>query len=362
MANFRSRLLGASALAGALTLASASALAAPPTPGAPAGPAAPAATPPTTAAPAAGSSTTTPAGESGDAVERARIHYERGLQLFNEENYTAALFEFDRAYELAPTYKILYNMGRIQRQQNNYAAALRSYARYLSEGGAAVPEERRAEVEREIGVLKPRVANVNVKVNVDDADVYSDDTPVCVATIESSCAGKSPLRQPIIVNGGRHKITATKPGYSTATALISVVGSDTVDVKLDLVSLAQGPVDPAPRNRAIVSWAVTGAFAIGAVVTGVLSLRASSKLDDIRSAPNANASELDSESSKTKTFALATDILGGVAIVGGVVSTILTIKAFQAGHRSDDAAPPPAKAAKVKFDLGPTGAMVLGNF
>jgi hypothetical protein len=368
MLNFRTRLLTATALCGCMTFAS-SAFAAPPsvpapTSGAQPAPSGAATAPPPAAAQPAGPMAA-PNGESTDPVERARVHYERGLQLFNEENYTAALFEFERAYELAPSYKILYNMGRIQRQQNNYAAALRSYARYLSEGGAGVPPERRTEVEREIAVLTPRVAKVNVTVNVDDADVYSDDTPVCTATIESSCAGKSPLKAPIIVNGGRHKITAVKPGYAPATSLVSVVGSDTIDVKLEMVSLArnEGPVDPAPRTRAIVSWVVTGAFAASAVVTGVLALRSSSKLDDIRSAPNADAGQLSSQSTKTKTFALATDVLGAVAIVGGVISTYFTIKAFQAGRKSDDpAAAPLDKTAKVRFDFGPSGAMVLGQF
>src|SRR5689334_22666620 len=110
----------AAALCGLVTLLPSVASAQPPpgpTPGATPG-ATPATPPPVT--PKTGS-------DSADPVDRARVHYERGLQLFNEENYEAALFEFERAYELAPSYKILYNMARIQRQQNNYAAALRSY-------------------------------------------------------------------------------------------------------------------------------------------------------------------------------------------------------------------------------------------
>src|SRR5690606_12331487 len=102
-----------------------------------------------------------------------------------------------------------YNMGRIQRQQNNYAAAMRSFTRYLREGGDNIPAERRQEVEAELAILKPRVASVSVTVNIDGADVYADDVPVCTATIESSCVGKSPLEAPIILNPGRHKITAS---------------------------------------------------------------------------------------------------------------------------------------------------------
>ncbi len=274
--------------------------------------------------------TTTPAA-AADGTERARVHYERGLQLFNEENYDAALFEFERAYELAPTYKILYNMGRIQRQQNNYAAAMRSYARYLREGGAAVPAERRKEVESEIALLKPRVANIKVTVNVDGADVYSDDIPVCTATIESSCVGKSPLVAPIIVNGGRHKITATKKGYAPATSLIAVVGSDEISVKLDLVSYDRPAA--APKNPwvvpTIIGWSVTGAGLITAAITGSM---ATSARDDQRALVDkfgTSRADIDDAKDKTKKLGNVTDgFLIGSAVVG-VVSTYFTLRAIK---------------------------------
>jgi hypothetical protein len=284
------------------------------------------AAPPGAAAPSADAKA-----DTSDPVERARLHYERGLQLFNEENYDAALFEFDRAYELAPSYKILYNMGRIQRQQHNYAAALRSYARYLREGGAGVPADRRTEVEKEIAVLKPRVAAVTVKVNVDGADVYADDIPVCTATIESACVGKSPLQAPIMVNGGRHKITATKPGYAPATSLVSVVGSDAIDVKLDLVSYAQPVATPTNpwKLPMYIGWGVTAAGLITAGVTGVL---ASNAKDDQAAAVDrfgTTRDELDQAKDKTRTLGNVTDgFLIGSAVTA-VVSTYFTVRAIR---------------------------------
>ena len=311
-----SRWLSAAAVLGVIAFAGAPAFGqAPPAPPAPAAP--------------TGPTTTPPNAESADPTERARVHYERGLQLFNEENYDAALFEFDRAYELAPSYKILYNMGRIQRQQNNYAAAMRSYTRYLHEGGANVPADRRKEVETEIAVLKPRVANIRVTVNVDAADVYADDIPVCTATIESACVGKSPLQAPIIVNGGRHKITATKKGYAPATSLVSVVGSDEIEVKLDLVSYDRPVVAKNPWVLpTIVGWSVTGAGLITAIIAGA---SASSAADDQKAAVDrfgTTRSELDDAKDKTRTLATVTDaFLIGSGVVAAV-STYLTVRAL----------------------------------
>src|SRR5258708_11228603 len=67
-------------------------------------------------------------------IDEARKHYDKGLQLFNEEAYEAALAEFERAYQLAPTYKILYNTGKIYRARNDFVSALRDFERYLAEG------------------------------------------------------------------------------------------------------------------------------------------------------------------------------------------------------------------------------------
>ena len=308
-------------------------------------------------------------GDASDPVERARVHYERGLQLFNEENYTAALFEFERAYELAPSYRILYNMGRIQRQQNNYAAAMRSYERYLREGGEAVPADRRKEVEGELGILAPRVARVTVKVNVDGADVYSDDSPVCTATIESSCVGKSPLLAPIVLNGGRHKITATKPGYAPATSLVSVVGSDAVDVTLTLVSYdrPQAPPPNAWITPAIVGWSVTGVAAITTGVLGGLSISAKNKQQSLLADPTATQDSLKAARDKTQNLSGATDALLISTVVFAGISTYFTIRMIGAKHKERDMAPPAATASvarptTVDLKFSPTGFAAVGTF
>jgi hypothetical protein len=323
--------------------------------------------------PAAGDASKSPKhAPTAESLEKARAHYERGLQLFNEENYDIALFEFARAYEYAPSYKILYNMARIHRQQNRYAEALNNYKAYLREGAAEIAGERKVEVEKEIALLQSRVASLKVTTKIEGADVYIDDGPICTGAT-SSCVGKTPLVEAIVVNPGRRKITISKSGFVPATRMITVVGGDTATVDVDLTSLDRPdrPVDPAPRNRAIVSWSVTGAFAITAAVTAIIANGAASDLKADREKPLIDRKTLDDDSSKTKTFALVSDIFTVGAAVGGIVSTYLTIKAFQAG-RVQEATPPPAtgakaqppKASKLKLDVafGPASALIVGKF
>jgi hypothetical protein len=70
-----------------------------------------------------------------------------------------------------------------------------------------------------------------------------------------------------------------------------------------------------------VGGGITLALAAGAAVTGVLALDAKSDYDkalDQVGEPGASSAR-----SRTKTFALTTDVLGGAAIAGAVVTIIL---------------------------------------
>jgi hypothetical protein len=294
-------------------------------------------------------------------LEKARAHYDRGLKLYEEEDYKTALTEFERAYQIAPTPKILYNMARIQRHQNNYVAALTNFQRYLSEATGSVPADRKAEVDKEIAVLRQRVASVNVTVNVPEAEVFVDDVPVCAGMTATGCVGKTPLPAPILVNSGRVKISATKSGFAAASQSVTVAGGDQISVSLDLQDISEKPADPGPRNRALVAWGVTALFTGGAIATGVVALSASSKLDQEETVLNPDPQLLRDQSDKMNTFATATNILGGLAIVSAGFATYFTVKALQAKRGGEQTSPAPA-AAKVRFDVGPTGGVLSGTF
>src|SRR5262252_5103847 len=66
-----------------------------------------------------------PATASSEIPEEARLRYERAVQLYNEGDPEGALVEFERAYKISPTYRLLYNIGSIRLQLNDYAEALK---------------------------------------------------------------------------------------------------------------------------------------------------------------------------------------------------------------------------------------------
>src|SRR5689334_18946072 len=95
----------------------------------------------------------TPEASEADAqtvTDRARAHFERGAEHYSEGDFDAALAEFQRSYELSPTYKLLFNLAQVQMERRDYAAAASLYADYLRSGGTAISAERSHAVEQDL--------------------------------------------------------------------------------------------------------------------------------------------------------------------------------------------------------------------
>lgn len=250
-------------------------------------------------------------------LDEAREHYEKGLKLFEDGAYDAARIEFERAYELSPTYRLLYNIGQVQREQLDYVGAIRSFESYLAEGGSAIPEVRRKEVTDAIAVLKTRVATVMITVNVEGADVFVDDVAV----------GKSPLNKPVMVNAGRRKISASKPGRIPAAVVLDLAGTDQRSAKLDLAEGSKTVYMDTSRRVPWAGWVTTVVLAAGAGVAGYAALQANSKLNDMKDAgPSPNPDDLSSQNSRVRLYSITADVLTAGAVIAGGISLYYTIK------------------------------------
>src|SRR5258706_11621719 len=134
------------------------------------------------AQPASGTPTQASADEAG-------VHFRRGIDLFKEADFRGALIEFRRANQIAPNFRVQYNLAQCYLEMQDYAGALRAFQAYLSEGKAQVPRDRRAQVEGEIKKLQSRVAPVEITSNVARAQGRVDDDVV----------GTTPLDKPVLV-------------------------------------------------------------------------------------------------------------------------------------------------------------------
>jgi hypothetical protein len=269
-------------------------------------------------------------------VQEARERNAKALKLYQEEGAVdAALAEIERAYELAPSYKLLYNLGQIARTARDYALALEAYERYLGELGNEVPDKRRREVQAEIKELRTYVATLDIRVSSPGAQVLVDDTPV----------GTSPLADKVTVNAGRVRVRATL-GSQQHTELVIVPGGVELPVELKLsegeppvaVTPSSGPdandatgAAPAPPESPTMSpylWIGFGAAALlgaGAAVTGGLALSGSSDVEATRFAGAAPPDDLTSKQDSVRSLAITTDVLIAAASAALVVTVSLAI-------------------------------------
>jgi hypothetical protein len=329
-----------------------------------------------------------------DADREARERYESAVKLYEEGAYDAALVELNRASELRPSFKIYYNIGQVRFAMHDYAAAIDAYRHYLDQGGDKIPPTRREQVEKELTALNQRVAKLTIETDVSGAEVFIDDVS----------AGFTPLHAPVIVNSGIRRISARHPDYLPQSRKLSIAGGVQDTIKFALTNRNAATADPggaaaiaagggsartstAPPNGSVApatnptdrglsanpeqrtapthaipwaAWAVTGAFAAGATVTGVLALSANSKLEDDRGQLDVSSSDVDSQAHKVRTLATVTDCLIAAAVVSGGVSLWLTLR----NPSEPEAAAEPKKAGvkSLQVGFGPSGLSMKGAF
>ncbi len=285
---------------------------------------------------------------SKQRIEEAMPHFRRAVDLYDENDFSGALIEFKRAYDIAQDYHVLFNLAQAYYQTQNYAGALESFQHYLDAGGGAIDNKRRAYVEGEIQKLKGRVAQVRITVSLANADIAVDDEKV----------GTSPLPSAIIVSQGRRKITATIAGKAVATKTIEVAGGDTTSVVLQFDSESTGggaPLPPAPlietrRHIPWIPWGVTGGLFVVWGATGVIALVFSSDAQTKVNTYGVTAGDIKGAQDAAKGFALTSDIALACTIVAAGVATVMTLLAK----------PEPVEKKGARVFFGPTG--VYGRF
>jgi uncharacterized protein GlcG (DUF336 family) len=303
-----------------------------------------------------------PAAQPDDAKRaEASAHFRRAVELFQEEAFRAALVEFQRAYEIAPDYRLHYNIGQTKLRLQDYLGVVHSYEKYLGVGGGAIPPERRAQVEEDLVALRDRVGRVAITCNRNGAEVFIDDVS----------AGRTPLPVTVAVNVGRHRVLVRASDGASESKLVDVAGGDIAEVAFDLrparplaSHAAPSPVSWSPMKHAAVwSWSGGGAILAGAAVTGALTFGAQNELDDAIATEGVSSETIEDESKRLDKLALTTDILIATGAAAVVIGTVLWFvdhkvqrkdKGSTAGGRSG--------AASLRSAFGRRGALLNVSF
>jgi hypothetical protein len=251
-----------------------------------------------------------PSDASASNVDQARVHFQRGTEFYKEGNYDAALAEFSKAQQIAPNYRLLYNIGQVQAERHDYVAAVRTLTDYLAQGGAEVPEDR-----------------LTVTSNVAGAEVSVDGVPM----------GLLPLSAPLLISAGSRRVSVAKRGYSPAERTIIVTGEDAPKVELLLQPASAAPAasqparaDATPRGSstnvgAWVSGVAALGFAAGASVFGVMASSKNSDLDEQLDKYPLDDARVSSLRSDVKRDAALCDGLAAASVVSAVFAVYFLV-------------------------------------
>jgi len=256
------------------------------------------------------------AAATDDAVSRAKEHFFRGVSFYKSGSLDAALAEFEKAYEIRPDYRLLYNIGQVHAERHDDCAALKALTAYLAEGGAEIPPERKAAVEEALAAHRGRVASVVVTSDSDRGDVL----------VDGVVADTLPLKGPVNVNAGIREISLRLNGRTSLPRRLTLAGGDKVEVNLSLdrpllpVALEPG-AEPrsnesasVPR-RAWAAFAAAGLFAGGAVTLGILAHRAKTDFDRDLNAYPGDRSRIDDDRRRLRWLAGFTDGAAAAAVL-----------------------------------------------
>lgn len=273
--------------------------------------------------------------------EEAATRFQRGLSLFNESEYGLALIEFERAYELAPNFRALYNIGLVNIQLGRYASATRALERYLHDGEAAVGSARRREVEGLLNDLKLRTATLTLLSRASGIEV----------AVDGKTLGTTPFPEPLLIDAGEHTLRASAVGFASRNYTLTLAGQDqkTIQVALDALPRHE-PVGASKPERRLFwpGFVAAGALGAGAVAASIIMFEARSDLDTLKGNPGSEDGARQDAADRANVAAISADVFAGLAVVAGGVSLYLSLRK-ERPSRTDVAFSPRGAHATFRF-------------
>jgi tetratricopeptide (TPR) repeat protein len=177
--------------------------------------------------------------EPSEGRAQARAHFDQGVALARRRAYAEALTEFQRAYEIAPHFSVLYNIGQALIALGRPTEAVGALDRYIEGAGSALDPQRRAEVNAAIESELAKTGSIEVTVDREGA----------LVTIDDKAYGRAPLPLPVRVDSGAHHVLAVLESGERREANIEARAQQVSHAELTFGTEAPAPVPalaPAP--------------------------------------------------------------------------------------------------------------------
>jgi hypothetical protein len=168
-----------------------------------------------------------PGGEEDPRKAEARAHFQRGLELSEDESWDAAFAEYTASLAIHPTKAAAKNAGLCLRMLHRYAESVDMLERMatfasLTDADRAFVARELADLERFVGVLLVRSPDAGALVTIDGGD-----------------RGRTPIVQALKVSAGSHTVRVLKPGFAPYEQQVVVAGGQSLAVDVRLSPLAE---------------------------------------------------------------------------------------------------------------------------
>jgi hypothetical protein len=161
--------------------------------------------------------------QSDEDKAKARAGMAEGAKLLDRKQYEPALRQFEEAYRLVASAKILFNIGVAKRALGRKAEALEAFEAFLEQSPFA-PAPSRARAEKARDELRQQVGFLQIDVDVAGASVSVDGRPV----------GTSPIGKLVPVDLGSRQITVDKAGVARRQTVTIPVGGQKATATFEL--------------------------------------------------------------------------------------------------------------------------------
>ena len=178
---------------------------------------------------------------SPESKARAQVLLKDGAQHYERAEFADALENFEKAYAVFPSPKLLFNIGQASRELGRPVEAVDAFEKFLDQAGDA-PEEMTTEAKRSLVELTPKIGKLLIECPIVGAEI----------TVDGKKLGLAPIRDLIRVAPGPHQVTATHPSATPAVENVNVIAGTIETVAMRPRTLAEvaaalpPPPGPAP--------------------------------------------------------------------------------------------------------------------
>ena len=176
-----------------------------------------------------------------DPKAAAHEHFDKGLTAWNDQRFGEAIGEFEKAFELWPDYRVLYNIGKVRVALGRSVEAVDAFETYLAQGGDELAQDRKQEVRDAIAAQMSHIATLDVRCprRRGGAD-------------RRQARRRSPLAGPLRVTEGKHTLEALSPGRPMQLRELELPGATSTEVVLTFPPPREARAGgPPPRPRAV---------------------------------------------------------------------------------------------------------------